>query len=82
MAANTPACVWRIEHDKHICMYVVPSRFSNNSEAKASELLENLEDVLLIVDCGSQTSYFYYKNIHHTMVLYGWSWYTFCHDVM
>ena len=44
-------CDWRFEHAKHNTMHVVLkkhfSRFSSNSEANASELLENLEEMKL-----------------------------------
>ena len=48
-ADNMATCGWRFEHAKHIANHVLPRnlslRFSDNSKANASELLENLEEM-------------------------------------
>ena len=45
--------MWRFEHNIQVTMYVVSSKYSNNSEANASESIENIENILLIIKCGS-----------------------------
>ena len=45
------ACVWRFEPANNITVHVITRehflRFSSNSEADASELLENLKEMLV-----------------------------------
>ena len=37
---------WIFDSTNHITAYVVPKKFSSDSEAFASELLENIEEIL------------------------------------
>ena len=51
---NTPLCGWSFKLADNTIVHTVvskhSSRFSRNSEAGASELLENLEECVFVVD--------------------------------